>query len=435
MRRHFQPPAERQALDEAMAQALAVTIAWLTSDKDQADHLATLLGAWLQREAVAEQLYRLIEPTPDQELDLPLLTAEFIAAGWEPTLLSDRHRFDQIVATPATAFTNAAAQQPLLQGAIQIGGAELYELFVNQLLYEWERQKQDLRGQPTSLEALLQAANVDTGRLTRALNELAYRVHSQAASSNAQNDTQRDTVDIPVSLLEGVLKPLHPGLRGDKAKWAAEVLELIADRSGLINAIDATAGAELYKFSHRTFQECLAARWLATGPTEEKLVKFKSHLRQEGWREALLLGIGYRVAAPLNNYADALLVIDELLPAAVNDTETARQFVLLGEAYARQLGPQRAQEAGNRKVATRVADQLPPLLLTTMQHHELPPRLRLEAGLLLDDLGHLPADLEDLVTINAARTLGSKFKIGKYPVTNHQYRRFVEAGGYGDEQW
>jgi formylglycine-generating enzyme required for sulfatase activity len=37
--------------------------------------------------------------------------------------------------------------------------------------------------------------------------------------------------------------------------------------------------------------------------------------------------------------------------------------------------------------------------------------------------------------INAARTLGVEFKIGKYPVTNHQYRRFVAAGGYGNEQW
>jgi energy-coupling factor transporter ATP-binding protein EcfA2 len=883
MRRHFQPPAERQALDQAVAQALAVTIAWLTPDKDQADHLATLLGAWLQREAVAEQLYRLIEPTPDQELDLPLLTAEFIAAGWEPALLSDHHRFDQIVATLATAFANAAAQQPLLQGAIQIGAlramvtrldqlvqssvqqsdllqqiaatlerfhplsleaqeqsylrklyqdcnalplarddraalddrprprlqrvyvelrltegptlglvldrlgiqqrparqqarrvfqrawqetgrpvdnpgedaepmapatrrrsakaldtpdqaaeswvlaqpsfsaekqaeiakqlnvkkeqlaaalanrtplealqaqqwpqivllgdpgsgkstltqrlaallaavgsadpkrladlaepevaeltvilnylgrqvlpvrvvlnrwaqqltpaaigcaddlinecvrligqvghvallkehfqarlyttpptvlllldgldevtdegkrstllaaiadfqraheatpmiltcrvrpyqswqksgqalslpaytlapldppaiaqflqrwhaelvsaglyqtqqaeqaerqllaaindhsrrelgemagtpllltmmarvnyqrglpnsrAELYELFVNQLLYEWERQKQDTRGQPTSLEALLQSANVTQGSLTRALNELAYTIHSQAATANANDDATHDTVDIPVSQLEGALKQIHPSTRrGERADWAAEVLDLIADRSGLINAIDTTKGAERYKFSHRTFQEYLAARWLATGATKEKLEKFKLHLAAEGWREALLLGIGHLVAAPFNNYDDALLVIDALLSAAVQEGETARQLVLLGEAYARLLGPQRAQEAGNRKAAERVADQLPPLLRTTMQQQELPPRLRLEAGRLLDDLGHLPADLDDLVTINAARTLGVEFKIGKYPVTNHQYRRFVEAGGYGDAQW
>jgi energy-coupling factor transporter ATP-binding protein EcfA2 len=876
VRRHFQQPAERQALNEAMAQALAVTIAWLTRDKDQADHLATLLGQWLQREAVADQLYRLIEPTPDHELDLPLLTAEFTAAGWEPTLLSDHHRFDQIVATLATAFANAAAQQPLLQGAIQIGAlramvarldqlvqesvqqqeilqqiaatlerfhplaleaqeqsylrnlyrhcndlplarddhadpgrpgprlqrvyvglhltewptvdvlfnrlgiqkrqtrqkaikvfethiremgpiftnlgrgsehwpyalhsigasvleapdqhratwlmglqslpeeklpevakqigvaperlttslttltplealqiesqivilgdpgsgkstltqrlaallaatgandpkllsdlaepevselatlldhlgrrvlpvrvvlnrwaqqlteqttgcaddlinecvrllgqsgniarlkehflarlhtapptllllldgldevtdaarratviaaiedfhgahgavplivtcrvrpyqswqksgqalslpaytlapltlpaiaqflqrwhaelvsaglyqapqaeqaerqlltaindrnrrelgemaatpllltmmarvnyhrglpnsrAELYELFVNQLLYEWERQKLDLRGQATSLEAVLQAANVAQGSLTRALNELAYTIHSQRA---ADDDAGRDTVDIPVALLERALKAIHPGTRPEKAAWAVKVLDLIADRSGLINAIDTTAGAELYKFSHRTFQEYLAARWLTTGATREKLDKFQHHLADEGWREAFLLGIGHLVAAPFNNYDDALLVIDALLPASVTDTATARQLVLLGEAYARLLGPQRAQEAGNRRAAERVATQLPPLLHTTMQQRELSPRLRLEAGLLLDELGHLPADLDDLVTINAVRTLGSEFKIGKYPVTNHQYRRFVEAGGYGDEQW
>jgi hypothetical protein len=885
VRRHFQKPAERQALDEAMAQALAVTVAWLTPDKDQAAHLVTLLEAWMQREAVADQLCRLIEPTPDQELDLALLTAEFIAAGWEPALLSERHRFDQIVAMLATAFANAAAQQPLLQGAIQIGAlramvarldqlvqesvqqqeilqqiaatlerfhplaleaqeqsylrnlyrhcndlplarddradpgrlgprlqrvyvglhltepptlalvlnrlgvtkrtarrqalrpfrkllgdlevqdrqtdeaivawtitqltenvqplpqeitetsvwhtisrrsdkklaladnkltdiakemgvekeqlvaalanltplevlptkpqiiilgdpgsgkstltqrlaallaatgandpklfndlaepeitelatlldhlgrrvlpvrvvlnrwaqqltdeitgcaddlinecvrllgqsgaigrlkehflarlhtapptvlllldgldevtdatrratiiaaiedfhgahgtvplivtcrvrpyqswqksgealslpaytlaplappaiaqflqrwhaelvsaglyqapqaeqaerqlltaindrnrrelgemaatpllltmmarvnyhrglpnsrAELYELFVNQLLYEWERQKLDLRGQATSLEAVLQAANVAQGSLTRALNELAYTIHSQ----RADDDAGRDTVDIPVALLEGTLKAIHPGTRPEKAAWAVKVLDLIADRSGLINAIDTTAGAELYKFSHRTFQEYLAARWLATGATGEKLKKFQAHLAQEGWREAWLLGIGHLVAAPFNNYDDALLVIDALLPAPANnsgnDGETARQIVLLGEAYARLLGPQRAGEADNRKAAARVADQLPPLLLTTMQQRDLPPRLRLEAGLLLDDLGHLPADLEDLVMINAARTLGVEFKIGKYPVTNHQYRRFVAAGGYGNEQW
>ena len=877
VRRHFQKPAERQALDEAMAQALAVTVAWLTLDKDQAAHLVTLLEAWMQREAVADQLCRLIEPTPDQELDLPLLTAEFVAAGWEPTTLGEGQRFDQVVATLATAFAHAAAQQPLLQGAIQIGAlramvtrldqlvqtsvqqtdllqqmtallarfhplaleaqeqsylrnlyshcndlplarddradpgrpgprlqrvyvglaltewptsdvifsrlgiqtfqarlewllvfqsalqetktaleiftkeeeqghyvitqnsskvagespnndpttwikllrslpkgvlaetakkigveskqlttafanltplealqadpqivilgdpgsgkstltqrlaallaatgandaklltdlaepevtelatllehlgrrvlpvrvvlnrwaqqlteqttgcaddlinecvrllgqsgtiarlkehflarlhtapptllllldgldevtdaarratviaaiedfhgahgavplivtcrvrpyqswqksgqalslpaytlapltlpaiaqflqrwhaelvsaglyqapqaeqaerqlltaindrnrrelgemaatpllltmmarvnyhrglpnsrAELYELFVNQLLYEWERQKLDLRGQATSLEAVLQAANVAQGSLTRALNELAYTIHSQRA---ADDNAGRDTVDIPVALLERALKAIHPGTRPEKAAWAVKVLDLIADRSGLINAIDTTAGAELYKFSHRTFQEYLAARWLATGETKEKLAKFKTHLAEESWREALLLGIGHLVAAPFNNYDDALVVIDELLPVAVHDSATARQIVLLGEAYTRLLGPQRAQEAGNRKAAERVARQLPPLLHTTMQQRELPPRLRLEAGLLLDELGHLPADLDDLVTINAARTLGVEFKIGKYPVTNHQYRCFVEAGGYGDEQW
>lgn len=165
------------------------------------------------------------------------------------------------------------------------------------------------------------------------------------------------------------------------------------------------------------------------------MAKFKTHLAEESWREALLLGIGHLVAAPFNNYDDALVVIDELLPVAVHDNATARQIVLLGEAYTRLLGPQRAQEAGNRKAAERVATQLPPLLHTTMQQRELPPRLRLEAGLLLDELSHLPADLDDLVTINAVRTLGVEFKIGKYPVTNHQYRRFVEAGGYGDAQW
>lgn len=55
--------------------------------------------------------------------------------------------------------------------------------------------------------------------------------------------------------------------------------------------------------------------------------------------------------------------------------------------------------------------------------------LRLEAGQLAADIGVLPFDLDAWVTIPADR-LDYPFKIGKYPVTNAQYQRFVHDGGY-----
>lgn len=51
------------------------------------------------------------------------------------------------------------------------------------------------------------------------------------------------------------------------------------------------------------------------------------------------------------------------------------------------------------------------------------------------DTNGLPTDLDDLVPIRAKTLLGYDFRIGKYPVTNHQFRRFIEAKGYSDNRW
>ena len=66
-----------------------------------------------------------------------------------------------------------------------------------------------------------------------------------------------------------------------------------------------------------------------------------------------------------------------------------------------------------------------------MQNRDLPARQRLEAGLLLADLDVDPPGLDDFVPVP-----GAGFSIGRYPVTNKQFRRFMDDGGYDlDKPW
>jgi energy-coupling factor transporter ATP-binding protein EcfA2 len=219
------------------------------------------------------------------------------------------------------------------------GRAELYEEYLKQLLYEWERAKLDEGGRATQLDSLLAQGGVNRASLDRALNGLAYTIHGQ--------DGSRDTVDIPRSALRDAFEAIHPGDEDEKAAWAVRLLRLIDDRSGLIYAVEQ---GSLYRFSHRTFQEYLAARWLASG---RFLDKFRQKLDQEQWREAIFLALGYQISVR-SEYDNALAVFFNLLtPTDPSSERDWRRILLLGEAYMRLLGPQRAKEAEQDVVAER----------------------------------------------------------------------------------
>ena len=340
-----------------------------------------------------------------------------------PAAVLAQTRLQQALADPTRSELREMAGTPLLltmmarvnySKGLPNSRAALYEEYVRQLLWEWERQKLDDRGQPTSLQLLLQQDGVSATSLERALAQLAYQVHAQHA--------HRDTVDIARSQVRDALERIHPGAEAAKAAWAVQVLRLLDDRSGLLYSVD----DQTYQFSHRTLQEYLAARWLATG---DFLSKFKAKIDQEPWREAVFLALGFQVAVQ-SEYDNALSVIYELLPEAPATDAEWRRVLLLGEAYVRLLGTQRAGEAEQQRRARDVMRDLPVRLTAAMQQRALPARQRLEAGLLLADLEIDPPGLDDFVTAD-----DWAFKIARYPVTNKQYRRFVEAGGYTDKRW
>ena len=304
--------------------------------------------------------------------------------------------------------------------------AVLYERFVQQMLWEWDRLHQTEGGEFVSLEIMLEQEGIPKTSLERALSRLAYEIHGSQGS--------RDTVDIPKNRLRDALESSHPGSDDEKAAWAVRALKLIDHRAGLLRAMKQ---GEIYQFTHRTFQEYFAARWLASGPF---IGKFEEKIDEEQWREAIFLALGYQISVQ-SQYDDALSVIKNLLPEAPRNEREWRRALLLGEAYVRLLGEQRASEAEGKKVAKEVKALVPDLLRQAMWKDDFSPSRRFEAGLLLDELGWLPDDLNAWVRIDPKKLPRQPrefrnvrpFYAMRYHITNVQFERFIAAGGYKDE--
>lgn len=230
--------------------------------------------------------------------------AELVAAhAWEERQAADRQRhFTVALAEPRRAELREMAGTPLLltmmvkvnyKERLPDSRAELYEVFVRQLLFEWERAKHSDGGELTALDRLLNEAGIPADQFAYRLNALAYAIHDGA---------NRDTVDISADRLRRTLMALYLGdleededpyaypdaeQAGRALTWARKVMSFIADRTGLINWED----HGVYKFSHRSFQEYLAARWMADHP--DYLDRFQERIDDEDWRETILLAIGY----------------------------------------------------------------------------------------------------------------------------------------------
>jgi len=312
------------------------------------------------------------------------------------------------------------------KGRLPEARALLYEETVDILLWRWEQIKTGGGEETPRLRRLLLEAGRSDVDLKRALWCLAYQAHAQVGGKDSER-----LADIGELKLEKALA----ALKGGDRNWAQQVVEAMKLRAGLL----LERAPEVFTFPHRTFQEYLAGAHLAA---QSDLARRAAELAGEGdaWREVILLAVG-RLVHLVGDTDKPLALVGELCPArAADDALSWRKAWLAGDVLL-EMGVNRvADSALGRDLLARVRGRLAGLV----SQGRLAPGERAAAGAALARLGD-DRDFDELVTVPAGPFLMGDdrdsdaspqhevtlpaFKVGKYPVTNAQYLRFVEATG------
>ena len=297
--------------------------------------------------------------------------------------------------------------------------AELYEECVEVLLGYWDEAR-GVRGYA------LPDLTLDAGDKRSLLEPIAFWMQERALR------------EIDQEMLLRQLRDLFLPLSGDDRRLAGKRAEafvaIINARSGLLQE----RGLGVYSFSHLTFQEYLAARALAG---REDFIEYAlSKAGDPWWREALLLAAGYlstQGKARVTAFIRALMDYKD-------EAEPYHNLVLAAEAL---------RDVGRARVEGDLWGEVTRRLLRDMTDEKAPVLRRVAAGNALGQVGDPrfsgPYLEPELVTVPAgefwmggekswegglvARIYVPEFHIARYPVTNAQYKLFVDAGGYHEQ--
>lgn len=183
-----------------------------------------------------------------------------------------------------------------------------------------------------------------------------------------------------------------------------------------------------YRFLHLSFQEFLAGRYLAVMYDPDEIANFleSGPILDSWWREPILLMVGYLdITLPLR----ARQVLLRL--AGLGGKPPARHLkpdIAVAEAEIAASAFLECHSQGT-DLQEELQERLQQLLI---QEENAKPLIRAGAADVLDHLGWLPPDLDSFVPVPNAET--PSFWIGKYPVTNHQYERFLNAPDYAEKR-
>ncbi len=202
----------------------------------------------------------------------------------------------------------------------------------------------------------------------------------------------------------------------------------IEPHCGLLNRL----GTGEVEFFHLTFQEFLAARYMI-----DKGIDYKNYLDKSWWEEALLLYIGL---ISLARKKESNQVVQEIFEAAQKDEKNQTRLEL--------LGAKALQDIQSYKRDVSVVDLACKKLKDVIESDAII-RDRFEAGEILGVLGDPRLQQDTIIKIPSGEfTRGGndedaferekpvskiyldEFLIGKYPVTNREFKEFVDDGGY-----
>ncbi|KAF0106561.1 MAG: hypothetical protein FD146_2469 [Anaerolineaceae bacterium] len=322
--------------------------------------------------------------------------------------------------------------------------AKLYEDAVEVLLTEVLHKGQEAKG-------LAQWGGLDWETRRDHLAYIAFELHERKLDSMLEND-----------LVDLLWKRF--GTDEDAArKSACHFLRSLAERGGLLEAMDDHFGF----YTHATFREFLAGRYLAEEKNNEWEKFLLAHLENDQWDEAIRLAAGYLA---IKGQGQANRFVRTLAGLGKNDDPRARALTLAGLALS-DLRPER--------ILPETKESVPPAMLDLLIANppRVKPRLRHRLGLALGMAGDprfapllvgegpgVRAILPEMVKVKAgpfrmgaspedeaqlkkqkANIYGgekpahlvtlSEYQIGKYPLTNAEFRLFWEAKGYENEDY
>ncbi len=293
--------------------------------------------------------------------------------------------------------------------------AEVYDRCVRLLLERWNVER-SIQGRERVVN-ILEALRVPRSLLDQALWEVAYQAHRSREMGDEAGGL------VTEGMLAGVLQEYFQ----DPHKVQV-FLDYCASANGLLmlqgQIADGVKVRRVYTFPHLTFEEYLAARYLSDkgGQTIRELLDEAF----DRWQEvARFLGEHLSFATSDRGRMNDLL--EHLLPKhRPPSLEDWRALWLAGEllTYHRRVFPKPSPHE----------QAIQEGLLLLLHETPLGPRVQASAADILDALGYQPDDLYDFVPIPMPD--GTTVYMARYPVTNAQYRRFLEAEDFGDpELW
>jgi HEAT repeat protein/energy-coupling factor transporter ATP-binding protein EcfA2 len=153
---------------------------------------------------------------------------------------------------------------------------ELYQLCVNTLAETWNRAR-SLSGRP--VDVLLGDRQLDERYVVKILSPIAFRLHVKSpAGVMSRERLEAQLVDYFCDYEQ------FP--RGKAEQLSADFVELIREQSGILME----TGHQMFGFMHPTFEEYLAARYLAGKRKVLEVIGEKLH--NPNWREVILLTAG-----------------------------------------------------------------------------------------------------------------------------------------------
>jgi formylglycine-generating enzyme required for sulfatase activity len=266
----------------------------------------------------------------------------------------------------------------------------------------------------------------DPGRVSRIedyLKSLAFKMMTE----------NRRTMDIGEA--KELLIPLFaPGHDKKPSQYKREIDALfneIEPQCGLLKRVGGQGEGEI-EFFHLSFQEFLAARQILYLDLD-----YRRFLEKEWWEETLLLYTGL-INREWKDKANG--IVKEILTGSHDDEKVLRRLMLLGGKALRDIQEYKRDE----KVTVLAREKLVALIDADIDLKD-----RFEAGEILGVLGDPRIKPPPMVSVEAGEfTMGADkweeeqpihrvyldaFKIGKYPVTNEEYKAFIADNGYKNE--